>query len=282
MNAVLESDLTDLDLTDLEVASLFEQIYAEHGLDFRQYALSSLKRRIQHTLKTEAFSSVSDLQARALSDPEFLKQFVSKITMPVTAMFRDPSFFLAFRQQVVPLLRTYPFIRIWHAGCSTGQEVYSMAILLMEEGLYSRCRLYATDMNIQLLQVAKQGIYPAKLIRDYTQMYVQAGGTQSFSQYYTAAYDHVRMRPALKDNIVFAQHNLVSDRVFNEFHVILCRNVLIYFNSSLRDRVHQLFYESLCPLGMLGLGRHETLVLSQHEKHYDVLSKSEKLYRKRN
>jgi chemotaxis protein methyltransferase CheR len=276
-NLVLE-----LNLDDMEVESMFEQIYNEHGFDFRQYAMPTLKRQIQNTLKTRELSSVADLHDRVCRDPEFLKEFVSKLTMPVTSMFRDPSFFLAFRKQVIPLLRAYPFIRIWHAGCCTGQEVYSMAILLMEEGLYSRCRLYGTDMNPQLLHIAKQGIYPAKLMKDYTQAYLQAGGTRSFSEYYTAAYDHAILRPSLRENIVFAQHNLVNDHIFNEFNVVLCRNVLIYFNRLLRERVLQLFYDSLCPLGILGLGRHETLVLSPYEKQYDVLSKTDKLYRRRN
>lgn len=274
--------MLELNLDDMEVKSMFEQIYNEHGFDFRQYAMPTLKRQIQNTLRTKELSSVADLHDRVCRDPEFLREFVSKLTMPVTSMFRDPNFFLTFRKQVIPLLRTYPFIRIWHAGCCTGQEVYSMAILLMEEGLYSRCRLYGTDINPQLLHIAKQGIYPANLMKDYTQAYLQAGGMRSFSEYYTAAYDHAILRPSLRENIVFAQHNLVNDHIFNEFNVVLCRNVLIYFNRLLRERVLQLFYESLCPFGILGLGRHETLVLSPYEKQYDVLSKTDKLYRRRN
>jgi chemotaxis protein methyltransferase CheR len=195
-------------------------------------------------------------------------------------MFRDPSFFVAFRQHVVPLLRTYPFIRIWHAGCSTGQEVYSMAILLDEAGLYHRCRIYATDMNEAVLQRAKQGIYPLDRMQEYTQLYLRAGGTRSFSEYYTAAYDSAIFRNSLKENVVFSLHNLAIDRSFNEFNVILCRNVLIYFNKELQGQVHKLFYESLCSFGVLGLGRQETIRFTPYEAQYEEVSPGDKLYRR--
>ena len=195
-------------------------------------------------------------------------------------MFRDPGFYKEFRTRVVPLLRTYPFIRIWHAGCSTGEEVYSMAILLQEEGLYERVRLYATDINDVVLQRAQQGIFPLDQMQQYTENYIRSGGTRSFSEYYTAKYDGALFAPALSRNIVFSQHNLVTDRSFSEFHVIFCRNVLIYFDKSLQNRVHSLFYESLVRFGILALGSKESIKFSQHEACYEQLSPSQKLYRK--
>jgi chemotaxis protein methyltransferase CheR len=181
---------------------------------------------------------------------------------------------------VVPMLRTYPFIRIWHAGCSTGEEVYSMAILLQEEGLYDRCRIYATDMNELVLKTAKNGIFPLKAMQEYTQLYHQAGGKKAFSEYYTAAYENAIFRSSLKENVVFAHHNLATDTSFNEFNVILCRNVLIYFNSHLQARVHKLFYESLAMFGVLGLGHQESLNFTPYEKHYEAIERSDKLYRR--
>src|SRR5690606_29800929 len=198
----------------------------------------------------------------------------------VTSMFRDPTFYRAFREKVVPLLRTYPFIRIWHAGCSTGEEVYSMAILLTEEGLYDRVRIYATDINDVVLQQARTGIFPLDKMQEYTQNYLKAGGTASFSQYYTAAYDGALFSPALRERVVFAQHNLVNDRSFSEFNVILCRNVMIYFDRSLQDRVHQLFYDSLPVYGILALGSKESLRFSSLEDRYEELDAREKIYRK--
>jgi chemotaxis protein methyltransferase CheR len=195
-------------------------------------------------------------------------------------MFRDPSFYLAFRSVAVPLLRTYPFIRIWHAGCSTGEEVYSMAILLQEEGLYDRCRIYATDINEAVLKQAKAGIFPLERMQDYTQKYQQAGGNRSFSEYYTSGYEHAIFSSSLKQNIVFSQHNLVGDGPFNQFNVILCRNVLIYFNKILQQRVQSLFYTSLIRFGILGLGCQETLMLTSYHQRYKELVSAEKLYRK--
>jgi chemotaxis protein methyltransferase CheR len=202
------------------------------------------------------------------------------LSVNVTAMFRDPGFYVVFRETIVPLLRTYPFIRIWHAGCSTGEEVYSLAILLHEEGLYERARIYATDINEDVLQKAKARIYPLDKMQEYTQNYQRAGGTSSFSEYYTAAYDGALFASALASNVVFAQHNLVTDRSFSEFNVILCRNVMIYFDRELQDRVHALFYESLPTYGILALGSKETLRFSRCEDRFEVLSAREKIYRK--
>lgn len=267
-------------LEDIEINLLLEGVFRYYGFDFRNYAPASLKRRIWKIVQAENLTSISGLQEKILHDPAYLDRFLLGLSVNVTAMFRDPSFYLAFRSKVVPLLRTYPFIRIWCAGCSTGEEVYSMAILLEEEGLYYRCRLYATDMNEMVLKRAKAGIFPLALMQEYTQNYLQAGGKQSLSAYYTAAYDNAIFRSSLKENIVFSAHNLVSDSSFNEFNVILCRNVLIYFNQTLQKRVHNLLYESLCMFGVLGLGHKESLKLTSHDQHYQELESREKLYRK--
>ncbi len=268
------------ELEDIEIQLLLEGIFRYYGFDFRNYALSSLKRRIWNAIRLEQLSSISGLQEKVLHDRDCMERFLLNLSVHVTSMFRDPSFYLAFRNKVVPILRTYPFIRIWHAGCSTGEEVYSMAILLEEEGLYHRSRLYATDMNEIVLQKAKAGIFPLGLMQEYTQNYLQAGGKKSFSEYYTAAYDGAIFRSSLKENIVFSQHNLVTDNSFNEFNVIFCRNVLIYFNKPLQERVHNLFYDSLSRFGILGLGRQESLKFTVHEKHYEELEGREKLYRR--
>lgn len=267
---------------DLDVHLLIEGLYHRYGYDFRNYASASLKRRIQSFLRTEKIATVAELQAQALSDRACAERLLLGLTVNTTAMFRDPSFYVAFRQQVVPLLRTYPFFRIWHAGCSTGQEVYSMAILLQEEGLYHRCRIYATDANDRVLQVARQGIYPYKQMQDYTQLYLKAGGQRTFSEYYTANYNNAILRPSLRERVVFGEHNLVTDGSFNEFNVIICRNVLIYFNPSLQNQVHELFYNSLCKFGILGLGKQETIRFTKYETAYEALAKAEKLYRRRN
>lgn len=268
------------ELESIEIQLLLDSIFRYYGFDFRNYALASLKRRIWNTIRSEKLTTVSGLQEKVLHDPAYLERFLLNMSVNVTAMFRDPSFFLAFRMKVVPLLRTYPFIRIWCAGCSTGEEVYSLAILLQEENLYHRCRIYATDMNEVVLRKAKAGILPLELMQEYTQNYLQSGGKRCFSEYYTAAYDNAIFRSALKENIVFAQHNLATDGSFNEFNVILCRNVLIYFNQSLQERVHNLLYDSLCVFGILGLGHQETMKVTPHERDYQELENEERIYRK--
>lgn len=268
------------ELEEIELRLLLDGVFHYYGFDFRDYALASLKRRIWKCVQEERLHTISGLQEKILHDPACLERFLLALSIGVTAMFRDPGFYLAFRQKVVPLLRTASFIRIWHAGCSTGEEVYSTAILLHEEGLYHKARLYATDMNEAVLEKAKRGIYPLQTMKDYTTNYLQAGGTRSFSEYYTAKYDHVIFHPALQANIVWAQHNLATDASFNEFHVILCRNVMIYFNRTLQSRVHKLFYESLVMSGVLGLGSHESLHFTPYETRYEALDDREKLYRK--
>lgn len=268
------------ELETIEIQLLLEGMFRYYGFDFRNYAFASLKRRIWNTIRSESLNSVSGLQEKVLHNPAYLDRLLLGLSVNVTAMFRDPSFYITFRNKVVPLLRTYPFIRIWHAGCSTGEEVYSMAILLQEEGLYDRCRIYATDMNEVVLKKAKAGIFPLKQMQEYTQLYQQAGGKKSFSEYYTAAYDNAIFRTSLKENIIFSHHNLATDSSFNEFNAIFCRNVLIYFNPSLQQRVHKLLYESLGMFGVLGLGHQETLNFTPYQKHYEAIESREKLYRR--
>jgi chemotaxis protein methyltransferase CheR len=263
-----------------EIRELLEAVFRCYGYDFREYAPASLKRRIWNVVHSEGVQSVASLQQRVLNDAECMKRFLLALSVNVTSMFRDPGFFLTFRIRVVPLLRTYPFIRIWHAGCSTGEEVYSMAILLQEEGLYERCRIYATDMNEAVLRQAMEGIFPLTAAEEYAVNYVQAGGIGALADYYTAAYGNAIFRASLKQNMVFSQHNLVMDGSFNEFNVILCRNVMIYFTQSLQQRVHQLLYDSLAMFGILGLGSKESLQFTPHVKDYEQLEPGCRLYRR--
>jgi chemotaxis protein methyltransferase CheR len=268
------------DLERIEIELLLEGVFRHYGFDFRSYAYASIRRRLWKRIEAEELSSVSELQARVLHEPAAMERLLLDLSVSVTAMFRDPGFYVTFRNQVVPLLRTYPFIRIWHAGCSTGEEVYSIAILLEEEGLLERSRIYATDINDAVLQQAKAGIFPLNRMQEYTENYIRAGGRRSFSEYYTAKYDGALFSPSLTKNVVFSQHNLVTDRSFSEFNVIFCRNVLIYFDRELQNRVHQLFYDSLTMFGILALGSKESLRFSQYEPCYEKLHPREKLYRK--
>jgi chemotaxis protein methyltransferase CheR len=268
------------ELERIEIELLLEGVFRHYGFDFRSYAYASIRRRLWKRVEGEGLRSISELQARILHDHDAMERLLLDLSVNVTAMFRDPNFYREFREHVVPLLRTYPFIRIWHAGCSTGEEVFSMAILLEEEGLYDRARLYATDINDVVLQRARQGIFPLDRMQEYTDNYIRAGGRRSFSEYYTAKYDGALFSPSLMRNVVFSQHNLVTDRSFSEFHVIFCRNVLIYFDKTLQNRVHRLFYDSLVMFGVLALGSKETLRFSQYEPCYEKISAGEKLYRK--
>ena len=269
-----------LDLEALEIKLLTEGIYEHYGFDFRDYSVPSMKRRIWKRIYAEGLSTVSGLQEKVLHDAGTMERLLLDLSINTTAMFRDPTFYLAFRQKIVPTLRTYPFVRIWHAGCSTGEEVYSMAILLQEEGLYDRCRIYATDINETVLQRAKEGIFPLATMQENTSNYIAAGGTGNFSQYYTARYDHAIFRPSLRENVVFAQHNLVTDASFNQFNVIFCRNVLIYFNNELQDRVQKLFLNSMETFGILGLGKKETIKYTSIADSYEVIDAEERIYRR--
>jgi chemotaxis protein methyltransferase CheR len=268
------------DVESLEIELLLTAIERRYGYDFRNYSGASLRRRIRRAVEREGVRAISELQSRILHDPYCMHRFVTSVAVCATAMFRDSAFYLAMRKTVIPLLRTYPFIRIWHAGCATGEEVYSMAILLDEEGIYDRCRLYATDLSDELLDRAQTGIYPLDKIRTYTTNYHRAGGTGEFSSYYTADHKNAMLRPSLKRNIVFSQHNLASDGSFNEFNVILCRNVMIYFDGELRSRVHELLYESLGMFGVLGVGMKESLLATPHEERYQALDANVRLYQR--
>src|SRR5688572_463438 len=270
----------DPELERLEIELLLEGIYRQYGFDFRSYAYASIRRRLWRRMEAEGLKTISTLQDRVLHEPALMEQLLLDLSINVTAMFRDPTFYVAIREKVVPILRTYPFIRIWHAGCSTGEEVYSMAILLEEEGLYDRARIYATDINEVVVHRARAGIFPLERMQEYTENYIRAGGTRSFSEYYVAKYDGALFSPQLQRNVVFSQHNLVTDRSFAEFNIILCRNVLIYFDRELQTRVHGLFYESLVHLGLLCLGSKESLRLSDYESRYEELAGSERIYRK--
>lgn len=268
------------DLELIEIDLLLEAIYRHYGYDFREYAYASLKRRIHNMMREEKLPSISALQGLILHDRTAMGRFLFQLSVNVTSIFRDPQFFLTFRRQAVPMLRTYPFVRIWHAGCSTGAEVYSMAILLEEEGLYERCRIYATDIDEAVLKEAREGIFPLDGAQQYEANYRASGGQKSLSDYYTSAYGSAIFRSSLKRNVVFSQHNLAMDGSFNEFHVILCRNVLIYFARPLQERVHNLLYDSLSPFGVLGLGNKETLRFTPHETCYEQLEPGAKLYKR--
>jgi chemotaxis protein methyltransferase CheR len=268
------------ELEKIEIELLLEGIFQHYGFDFRQYAYTSLKRRLWKRMNAEGVATISALQNLVLHHAEAMERLLLDLSVNVSTMFRDPQMYVSFRENVVPLLRTYPFVRIWHAGCSTGEEVYSLAILLEEEGLGDRVRIYATDINEAVLQMAREGIFPIQKMQEYTQNYLHAGGTRSFSEYYTANYDGARFDPRLMRNVVFSQHNLVTDRSFAEFNVILCRNVMIYFDRKLQEHVHGLFYQSLVRLGILVLGHKESLRTSRYEFLYEPVDAKQKIYRR--
>jgi chemotaxis protein methyltransferase CheR len=268
------------DLEQLEIQLLLEAVYRRYGFDFREYAPASLKRRLWRRVYGEHLETISQLTDRLLHDPAAMERLLLDLSINVTAMFRDPTFYAAFREKVVPLLRTYPFTRIWVAGCSTGEEVYSLAIVLEEEGVYARTRIYATDINQSVLETARAGVFPLDKMQQYTHNYIRAGGKRSFSEYYLAAYGGARFSRELVENVVFAPHNLAMDSSFNEFTVILCRNVMIYFDKVLQDRVHKLFYESLDMFGVLALGHKESIHFTPYADCYEELDREERIYRK--
>ena len=269
-----------LELENVELGLLLEAVYRHYGYDFREYALASLRRRVWRRVDEERLHSITALTDRLLHDPECMARLLTDLSISVTAMFRDPSFYVSFAEHVVPQLHTYPFTRIWVAGCSTGEEVYSLAILLAEHGLYDRARIYATDINQLAVDRARQGVYPLDRMQEYTENYIKAGGKRSFSEYYVAAYDGALFDAALGENVVWAQHNLAQEGSFNEFQVILCRNVLIYFDKALQNRVHRLFYESLARFGTLCLGNKESMRFSAYEDSYEVVDAEAKIYRR--
>jgi chemotaxis protein methyltransferase CheR len=263
-----------------QVRSLLSTIYERYGVDFRNYADMSIMRRIQNVMRSENLASIPQLERKLVVDTACMDRFMVAATVNVTSMFRDPGFYYALRNEVIPQISSRPFLRVWHAGCATGEEVYSLAIVLREEGFSGRCRIYATDMNASVLEKAKRGVFPIGLLQEYSRNYIEAGGRQSFSSYYTAKYDNVVFDRTLRENIVFSQHNLVSDKSFNRFDVVLCRNVMIYFNETLANRVHQLIYESLLPAGFLCLGNSETIKFTPYEACYQPFHAAQRIYQK--
>jgi chemotaxis protein methyltransferase CheR len=268
------------EIEDIEIALLLEAVHKRYGYDFRSYSRVSVKRRIRNVLGRTQFKSVSEMIPALLHDESFFEELVYDLSITVTEMFRDPEFFKALREQVIPYLKTHPYVKIWHAGCATGEEVYSLAIVLKEEGFYDRATIYATDFNDAALGKAKDGIYPLEKMKEYTANYQRSGGAVSFSRYYRAGYGAAIINPSLKKNIAFANHNLVTDGVFSEVHLVLCRNVLIYFDRSLQNRALKLFRDSLLHGGVLALGSKEALQFSEVAGEFKALSEKWKIYRK--
>ncbi len=268
-------------LEDLEIQLLMQGVRHVYGHDFLDYAPASLKRRLQYWLAQSGYATFSQAQASVLRDHQVFDTLLRGITVNVTEMFRDPAFFQALRDTVVPFLKTYPFVKVWHAGCATGEEAYSMAIVLKEAGLTGRYRMYATDINEAVLEKAKQGIFPLKSMRDYTRNYQRSGGLAAFSDYYTARYDNAVLNADLRNDIVFSPHSLVLDGEFGEMHLILCRNVMIYFKRELKERCMALFDRSLVPGGFLCLGTKETLDGKRLAPQYEDLVPRLSVYRKR-
>lgn len=266
---------------NIELQLILEAIYSKYGYDFRNYSRAHIKRRFLNRLHTSKLKSISEMQHKVLRDPVFFELLLRDLSINVTEMFRDPGFYLALRKEVIPILKTYPFIKVWHAGCSTGEEVYSFALVLKEEGLYDRTQVYATDFNREVLDIAKKGIYPIDRIKEFTANYQAAGGTQSFSDYYMANYNSVIYDQSLRKNIVFADHNLVTDSVFAEVNLVICRNVLIYFNKELQNRVVSLFYDTLVNGGYLGLGSKETVQFTTKHNKFEVVDSTQKIYKKK-
>lgn len=265
---------------DVEVDLLLEGIYRTYGYDFRNYARDSIARRVRRRVPREGLTTVTGLLDLVLHDEAAMHRLVSGLSVSVTSMFRDPAFYVALREHIMPVLRTYPFLRVWNAGCASGEEAYSLAILLDEAGLLHRSRIYATDLDEVALQRASKGVFPLARMREYTGNYLAAGGTRSFSDYYVTAYDRARFDRSLARNIVFAQHDLVVDGSFNEFHLIVCRNVLIYFDRALQDRVLQLFCDSLVTYGVLALGPRETVRQSSLAHQFCDLDEAERIFRR--
>jgi chemotaxis protein methyltransferase CheR len=276
---VAESTSHEPETEDLEVRLLLEAMAAKYGYDLRAYQPASMKRRVQSALLKSGSGNLGDLQHRLLHDAALFATVLHDLTVQVTEMFRDPSFYRNFRAEVIPVLRTYPLLKIWHAGCSSGEEVYATAILLTEEGLYERSQIYATDLSTQALDRAREGVYPSHRLVAFTDSYAAFGGERSFEEYYSAAYDHIAVKPALRKNIVFFQHDLVSDHVFGEMNVIFCRNVLIYFDRQLRARVLAKFEQGLSRGGYLCLGSSEQIVESGPGLSFVEVAGGQRIYR---
>ncbi|WP_247236612.1 protein-glutamate O-methyltransferase CheR [Telluribacter sp. SYSU D00476] len=263
-----------------ELDLLLNELYQRYGYDFTNYARASLKRRVNRLLTIDRFTSFAELFYRVKHDPDYLTHLVEELTVNVTEMFRDPALFKAIREQVLPVLATHPFIRIWHAGCSTGEEVYSMAILLEEANLLHKSLLYATDLNPSVIENIKKGLFPLSQMKQYSENYILSGGKKEFSSYYMTRYEWAKFDDRFKSKMIVATHNLVSDRSFNEFQLIFCRNVLIYFDKELQDKVLTLFDNSLERLGFIVLGSKENLRFSGIADSYAQMENKEKIWRK--
>lgn len=266
-------------ISDENIDELLNDLLERYGYDFNDYTRASLRRRLNRIFLIDKFPSFAELRYRVINDPEYVKRLVEEITVNVTEMFRDPLFYKTLRTEILPLLGSYPYIKIWHAGCSTGEEVYSMAILLEELGLLSKSIIYATDINSKVLENIPRGIFPLGNIKQYSENYIASGGVKDFSSYYTAKYEKAQFNTELVKKVVYSTHNLVSDSSFNEFNMILCRNVLIYFDNPLQNKVLKLFDESLGKLGYLCLGSKENIKFSPISQAYQQ-HKKEKIWRK--
>lgn len=269
------------EIEELEISLLLEAIYRRYGYDFRDYARAHLRRRLRHRLESSGLADLGAMQHRVLSQRDFFEQLLRDLSINVTEMFRDPASYRRVREDIVPLLKTYPFIKIWHAGCATGQEVYSMAILLHEEGLLERCRIYATDFNRVALQKAREGVYSLDQAQLYNRNYQKSGGRASLVDYYRTDSESMLVRSWLRRQVVFADHNLVTDGVFSEVQLVVCRNVVIYFNRELQERIFRTFLQSLCPGGFLWLGGKESLKLLPVGEKFSELYGDEKIFKKR-
>ncbi len=272
--------LSALDIEDIEVPLLLDAVQRRYGIDLREYARAAMRRRIRAAVRDEHVPTVSALQSKLLHEPAAMERFLYAVAHRSTELFRDPGFFTALRQKLIPHLRTYPFIRIWHAGCATGEDVLATAIVLEEEGLADRCRVYATDVSEAALEVAKSFVFPLARVQEATRGYVASGGTRPFSEYYTSDGENVIFRLSLRKNIVYAPHNLASDGSFNEFNLIVCRDVTLAFNRGLQDRVHSLLQQSLGMFGVLALGARESLRGSPFEDRYEDFAPEAKLFRR--
>lgn len=266
---------------EIEVKLLIDAIYEKYSYDFRSYAMASVKRRLTTVLNRYEFKTVSSLQEKILHDPAFFMSVLQFLTVPTSEMFRDPLYYKKVREEVIPVLKTYPSLKLWIAGCSTGEEIYSFAIILKEEGLLERTTIYATDINPISLKKAEEGIFSAEKIKEFESNYLASGGKVKFEDYYNSSYGSVLFNKDLKKNVVFADHSLATDSVFSEVQMVSCRNVMIYFNRDLQERALGLFRESLCRGGFLGLGSKETLRFSNHMSGFNEYSKQEKIYQKK-
>jgi len=267
-------------ITDDELDQILLTIKENFGYDFTEYARASMLRRVLRFMDQVNLKTSAKVLEALSKDKRFFQSFLEKITVNVTEMFRDPEFYKIFREKVIPRLASYPIIKIWHAGCSSGEEIYSMAILLHEAGLLGRKKLYATDINPANLEKARKGIMPLNVMKDYTTNYIKAGGLNDFATYYTAKFDNAIISKEFRERITFSEHNLVTDQAFNEFHLICCRNVLIYFNRDLQDKVIHLFYDSLAPLGYMALGIKESLLFCSIKEKFGVVSAPAKIFRR--